>query len=156
VISIGITMVPILASDNSNHFEGDVIIDNGALGIGATPSGIQIIKAESTPGNSAVFLVVGNNGEAIFNLMATTGIPALQLTDGDNGQAYRMRISQPGERLEFVDITAGGNNIRMVIDNAGNVGIDDITPQEKLDVNGNIRLTGNIVSPNDICIGNCP
>jgi len=37
----------------------------------------------------------------------------------------------------------------------GNVGIGT-TPSEKLDVDGNIRLTSNIVSPNDICIGNCP
>jgi|CXWL01.1.fsa_nt_gi hypothetical protein len=38
----------------------------------------------------------------------------------------------------------------------GRVGIGTTTPLQKLDVNGNIRLTGNIVSPNDICIGTCP
>jgi len=42
------------------------------------------------------------------------------------------------------------------ITNTGNLGIGDSTPTEKLDVAGNIRLTGNIVSPNDICIGTCP
>ena len=38
----------------------------------------------------------------------------------------------------------------------GKVGIGTNSPTEKLDVIGNIRLTGNIVSPNDICIGTCP
>ena len=37
----------------------------------------------------------------------------------------------------------------------GDVGIGTENPLEKLDVRGNIRLTGNIVSPNDICIGSC-
>jgi len=37
----------------------------------------------------------------------------------------------------------------------GNVGIGTESPVETLDVRGNIRLTGNIVSPNDICIGTC-
>jgi len=39
--------------------------------------------------------------------------------------------------------------------NDGNVGIGTNSPAEALDVVGNIRLTGNIVSPGDICIGLC-
>jgi len=38
----------------------------------------------------------------------------------------------------------------------GNLAVGSGVAQERLDVLGNIRLTGNIVSPNDICIGNCP
>lgn len=44
---------------------------------------------------------------------------------------------------------------KMRIDSSGNVGIGTTAPAQKLDVAGNIRLTGNIVSPNDICIGSC-
>jgi len=56
--------------------------------------------------------------------------------------------------------TAGDGNFgtgieKMRIDNSGNVGINTSVPTQKLDVNGNIRLTGNIISPNDICIGTC-
>ena len=39
--------------------------------------------------------------------------------------------------------------------NSQSVGIGTVSPAQKLDVVGNIRLTGNIVSPNDICIGTC-
>jgi len=39
---------------------------------------------------------------------------------------------------------------------SGNVGIVTHSPVEALDVQGNIRLTGNLISPNDICIGSCP
>jgi hypothetical protein len=40
--------------------------------------------------------------------------------------------------------------------NAVNVGIGTTTPSQALDVQGNIHLTGNIVSDGDICIGTCP
>lgn len=50
----------------------------------------------------------------------------------------------------------GTGNEVMRITSGGNVGIGTSSPVQKLDVNGNIRLTGNIVSPNDICIGTCP
>lgn len=50
----------------------------------------------------------------------------------------------------------GTGNEAMRITSGGNLGIGTSSPAQKLDVNGNIRLTGNIVSPNDICIGTCP
>ena len=43
----------------------------------------------------------------------------------------------------------------MYLNNAGYVGIGTTSPLQKLDVNGNIRLSGNLTSPNDICIGTC-
>lgn len=49
----------------------------------------------------------------------------------------------------------GGTSPCNTVVDIGNVGIGTTIPSQKLDVNGNIRITGNIVSPNDICIGSC-
>lgn len=54
-----------------------------------------------------------------------------------------------------IQIVRNGLGVRSTDFPNGNVGVGTVTPAEKLDVSGNIRLTGNIVSPNDICIGAC-
>jgi len=53
--------------------------------------------------------------------------------------------------INVVQFDSSGN-----VDIPGNLAVGTGVAQERLDVSGNIRLTGNIVSPNDICIGNCP
>lgn len=68
---------------------------------------------------------------------------------GDGGSTYINRPS--GGIIAFRE----ANSDELRIASGGNVGIGTTTPAQKLDVNGNIRLTGNIVSPNDICIGTC-
>jgi len=67
-------------------------------------------------------------------------------------EAWRMRIQATSDGLSFVKV---GTGEVMRLTSNQNVGIGTALPQEKLDVNGNIRLTGNIVSPGDICIGSC-
>ncbi len=42
---------------------------------------------------------------------------------------------------------------KMTVLSNGNVGIGDNNPSEKLEVNGNIKLSGSIVADGDICIG---
>ena len=49
--------------------------------------------------------------------------------------------------------TLQGNNIYN--NNSGNVGIGTTTPTQALDVKGNIKMTGSLVSDGDICIGTC-
>jgi len=95
------------------------------------------IRTDSvTPGAEATFLF-SHNGKG----------PA---------EAWRMRIQDTSDGLSFVHI---GTGEKMRILTTGNIGIDNALPQEKLDINGNIRLSGansKIISTGDICIGTCP
>lgn len=49
-----------------------------------------------------------------------------------------------GRMFEVANFPGGQETVRLVIDYSGNVGIGTLTPSEKLDVNGNINVTGNI------------
>ena len=76
-------------------------------------------------------------------------------------------LTDPASRLWIIDASNAqtsphdivyrieGRTI-LYLDDSGKVGFGTTSPVEKIDIAGNIRLTGNIVSPNDICIGTCP
>jgi len=102
------------------------------------------VTVQRTGATSA--LVVQNDGSA--NIVKFS-----DLTTGQE-QIFHLRQIAAGDRLDIFDSTNNGVRIAILAP-SGNVGIGTTTPAEQLDVNGNIRLTGNIVSPNDICIGNC-
>ena len=103
------------------------------------------VTVQRTGATSA--LVVQNDGSA--NIVKFS-----DLTTGQE-QIFHLRQIAAGDRLDIFDSTNNGVRIAILAP-SGNVGVGTTTPAEQLDVNGNIRLTGNIVSPNDICIGNCP
>jgi len=84
---------------------------------------------------------------------------AIYFDDSDSDRTYILSHRPDGLRFDLVNWNAATSAARidMSIQTAtGNIGMGTTNPQEKLDVDGNIRLTGNIVSPTDICIGNCP
>ncbi len=69
------------------------------------------------------------------------------------GQNLYMGNGAPGKYLAF--ITGGidqATNERMRIDSAGNVGIGTTTPSQKLDVNGNINASSNIISQGSVVV----
>ena len=80
--------------------------------------------------------------------------------DTDDLQNYILR-STPGVSgtFDFLDFSGAVpvSRIDIQIDRqTGNVGIGTTGPTEQLDVGGNIKLSGNILSDGDICIGTCP
>lgn len=143
--------------------DGRIFVPNGRIEVGGgTVNDIPLIRATGV--GLTTFQVSATDGSAIFTMRSkgTTGQAGIQFNDDDTsgsgaGASYRIRIPGSGDRLEVVDQGAMPQQTRLILQGGtGNFGIGSAGPQEKLDVDGNIRLTGNIVSPNDICIGNCP
>lgn len=75
---------------------------------------------------------------------------------GDPTKTWSMAVgwATPGDFSIIEELVAGN---RLYIQQGGNVGISTSNPTERLEVNGNIKLNGSIVSNGDICIGSgCP
>jgi len=129
IVSIGITAGSVVAVQTftsdviieaGGGESGNLLVNDGNLGIHAIPSDTQVISAKNKPGSAANFLVFGDKQSAVFSLKSKGAQAAIQLSDGDTNQVYRIRIAQPDtDRLEFVDITAGV--ARMTIDSNGNI-----------------------------------
>jgi len=88
------------------------------------------------------------------------GGASMELTTEDGGgqQATRLMLrgGNPTADIEFYRGGRGAEELSLLIEGAdGNVGVGTAAPQSKLDVAGDIRLTGSILSDGDICIGEC-
>jgi len=131
---------------------GDANFGTGDEQMRITPSGVVNLSIAS--GSS---LIYGDNAVSVSrtNTSGDGAGPFLNLR-GFSGIVFRIAG----------DANFGTGLDVLRIDNSGNVGIGTSTPLQKLDVNGSIRLTGSIVSPNainiipgsgqDVCIGVCP
>ena len=83
--------------------------------------------------------------------------PVLRFTDrsvveGEPGEVWNLRNQNSSFKIYEASKV---NNPAFFIRNDGNVGIQTTQPDEALQVDGNVKLTGSILSDNDICIGNC-
>lgn len=121
------------------------INNGGNVGIGTeSPSGsLHVLRNEGT-----ISRVAG------FQSTSGTQTQDLVTIGGYSGGGYNLI------KLESANGgTLGSGTSRFVVQAGGNVGIDTSSPQQALDVAGNIRMSGSgtskIVSPNNICIGAC-
>ena len=124
-----------------------------SISIGTAMALIQQNDNVKVDGNFEVQRLLGPSAITVQNNNDFSN--SIKIWDIDDSQIYLVRLIGTGDRLEIIDITNGRVGFSMLSSN-GNVGIGTTTPTEALHVAGNIRLTGNVVSTGDICIGTCP
>jgi hypothetical protein len=75
----------------------------------------------------------------------------IRITNNNDGNYWELNTTNSGN----FDINREGKGSVLRLKKNGKVGIGTTSPQEKLEVVGNIKVNGNIVSDGDICIGKC-
>lgn len=100
--------------------------------------GYQNITWSDCGGKSISLLTSEGKAKYFGNQIATTS------GDADNDTKIMVEKTPDEDKIRFD--TAGAE--RMIIDNAGNVGIGTINPVQKLDVNGTARIQGDIIFQN--------
>jgi hypothetical protein len=121
--------------------KGDSNFGTGVESFRVTPNGdLALQNGKSMQWNSAGVSIAKTNtsGDGNGSFLNLRGFSGIVMRTGGDG------------------FFGTGNEAFRITNPSGNVGIGTGSPSEKLDVNGNIRLTGDIVSPGDICIGSCP
>jgi hypothetical protein len=144
------------------HVVGNVLGSSFGSG-GVAPGGYQFFATTATAGVSTAFQLrssytgssrsyIGNFGGygtyistnrypqngAFFEVAAAPDqYKAVQLVLGDTNRGA-------GRLFQLMNFPSGVETVRLFVDYEGNVGIGTIVPSEKLDVNGNINVTGNI------------
>jgi len=136
IVSIGITAGSVVASQTISEDliieagieDGNLLINDGRLGIGATPGTNQVIFAKGKDGIPASFRVDGVNAGAVFSLRATGGQPVFQWIDDDVSPPtkFQARILQPdtGE-FQIIDATTIPAKVKISIDKDGNMCLGD-------------------------------
>src|SRR3989338_1205920 len=113
-----------------------IVIEDGMLGVNSTgPSHVLEVTRGARIGTNFGSLTAIPRGNANILLY-------------DAGDTNWAGLGADGSgNVWFKTGTSGTPDARLVIDNAGNVGIGITTPTKKLHVNGDVNLTGTIYNP---------
>jgi hypothetical protein len=117
---------------NSASANPDVVFKNGNVGIGT-----------STPNHALEISSGSSQFPVALNILSTTHATSrrAELMLGGNWEMGQDLHGNGTKDLYFYDNAAGGNT-RLMIDTSGNVGIGTTTPSSKLEVAGQVTITG--------------
>tara|TARA_S200002703_G_scaffold75970_1_gene65563 strand:- start:692 stop:3193 length:2502 start_codon:yes stop_codon:yes gene_type:complete len=113
----------------SNNTERVTVLADGKVGIGLTSPLTKLHVANTGSGDDIKFETTDAND---LNFVLEAG------TSNNN---FSIKVNNSTDRL---DILADANTRLSVLDN-GNVGINETTPTEKLHVDGNLKVTGDVL-----------
>src|SRR3954452_10339536 len=148
--------------DNAGTLGNSVITDNGTnVGIGNSSPATALHVSGNVGGNGAVRVTIDNSNAVGFADMITfsstgrfngfqIGGPSLGGLQFGAPQANMAKFATNGDIFAIGTISSAPTIIgtadteRIRIDPAGNVGIGTSTPTVKLDVNGDMNVSGNI------------
>jgi hypothetical protein len=120
------------------------VLKNGNMGIGKSNPLNKVHIVNGVSGATAFSpaftpLVVENNGHTYINLISPEANETAILFGKPSSAAHGVIMYNNASTLNGFQFRTNLNVTRMIIDNAGNVGINTIAPGEKLEVNGNIK-----------------
>lgn len=96
---------------------------------------------------------VGFGPEESANYGLTVQDRSLAIYNSGDNLFWRMHYDPSGNFFQLSTVVAGSTVARMVVTNSGMVGINTTAPQYRLDINGNLKASGDIRSNSSLYLG---
>ena len=149
--TVTIQNYPYAIQDSSNNARL-VITSSGNVGIRTSTPQASLQVYGIPQGPSPTILATAGFQSFYFNPYMCQGCVNGLVQSGDEALIFTNGLQNTGN---FVLGSWSSSSTGIRITSSGNVGIGTASPVQKLDVAGGIHLTGNMTSPNNICIGSC-